>query len=86
MTLKAQEAITKGISKAAHAGLNSLIPAVLAPTELLTKAALGFIPPAIKPTGRPLPHAHRCAVLLISISTRTRATSNAGLYKLFELR
>src|SRR3984957_14743192 len=41
----------KGISKAAHAGLSPLIPAVLAPPEVLTQAALGFIPPPIKPTG-----------------------------------
>jgi len=41
----------KGISKTAHAGLSPLIPAVLAPPEVLTQAALGFIPPPIKPTG-----------------------------------
>src|SRR5260221_3405604 len=41
----------KGISKAAHAGFSPLIPAVLAPTEMLTPAALGFIPPPINPTG-----------------------------------
>jgi hypothetical protein len=42
----------KGISKAAHAGLSPLI-AVLAPTEVLTQAALGFIPPPIKPSRTP---------------------------------
>src|ERR1700687_2814063 len=41
----------KGISKTAHAGLSPLIPAVLAPPEVLTQAALGFILPPIKPTG-----------------------------------
>ncbi len=41
----------KGISKAAHAGLSPLIPAVLAPPEVLDQAPQGFIPPPIKPTG-----------------------------------
>jgi len=36
---------------------------------------------------RPLPHADRCAVLLIGISTGTRATSNAALLQtIFEVR
>ncbi len=34
----------KGISKAAHAGFSPLIPAVLAPPEVLTQAPRGFIP------------------------------------------
>ena len=41
----------KGISKTAHAGLSPLIPAVLAPPEVLTQAPPGFIPPPINPTG-----------------------------------
>ena len=41
----------KGISKTAHAGLSPLIPAVLAPPEVLTQAALDFIPPPINPSG-----------------------------------
>jgi hypothetical protein len=36
----------KGIRKTAYAGLSPLIPAVLAPPEVLTQAALGFIPAA----------------------------------------
>jgi hypothetical protein len=36
----------KGISKAAHAGLSPLIPAVLAPPEALVQALQGFIPTA----------------------------------------
>src|SRR6266446_5372747 len=42
----------KGISKAAHAGLSPLIPAVLlAPPEVLVLAPQGFIPPPLNPTG-----------------------------------
>jgi hypothetical protein len=41
----------KGISKAAHAGLSPLIPAVLAPPEVLVQAPHGFIPPPLNPTG-----------------------------------
>src|SRR6266436_2117104 len=42
----------KGISKAAHAGLSPLIPAVLlAPPEVLVLAPHGFIPPSLNPTG-----------------------------------
>jgi len=42
----------KGISKTAHAGVSPLIPAVLAPPEVITQAvALGFIPPPLNPTG-----------------------------------
>src|SRR2546428_12350776 len=42
----------KGISKTAHAGLSPLIPAVLAPPEVITQAVgLGFIPPPLNPTG-----------------------------------
>ena len=50
-TLKRQEAIMKGTSKTAHAGLSPLIPAVLAPPEVLTQAPPGFIPPPLNPTG-----------------------------------
>ena len=45
-----REAIMKGISKTAHAGFSSLIPAVLAPPEVLTQAPPGFIPPPLNPT------------------------------------
>src|SRR6266481_6280956 len=48
---KTQEAIVKGISKTAHARLSPLIPAVLAPPEVLTQAPPGFIPPPINPSG-----------------------------------
>jgi hypothetical protein len=48
---KTQEAIMKGISKAAHAGFSPLIPAVLAPPEALIQAPLGFTPPPLNPTG-----------------------------------
>src|SRR2546429_2815708 len=41
----------KGISKTAHAGFSPMIPAVLAPPEVVTQAALGFIPPPLNPTG-----------------------------------
>ena len=41
----------KGISKTTHAGLSPLIPAVLAPPEMLTQTALDFIPPPINPSG-----------------------------------
>jgi cyclase len=41
----------KGISKTAHAGLSPLIPAVLAPPEVLTPALQGFIPPPLNPAG-----------------------------------
>src|SRR5260370_36480317 len=41
----------KGISKTAHAGLSPLIPAVLAPPEVMTQAPSGFILPPINPTG-----------------------------------
>jgi cyclase len=41
----------KGISKAAHAGLSPLIPAVLAPPGVLVQAPQGFIPPPLNPTG-----------------------------------
>src|SRR5438445_12757226 len=41
----------KGISKTAHAGLSPLIPAVLAPPEVLAQAPPGFIPPPLNPTG-----------------------------------
>src|SRR6266446_2503088 len=40
----------KGISKAAHVGLSPLIPAVLAPPEVLVQAPQGFIPPPLNPT------------------------------------
>jgi cyclase len=40
----------KGIRKTAHAGLSPLIPTVL-PPEVLTQAALGFIPPPLNPSG-----------------------------------
>src|SRR2546425_11761040 len=48
---KAQEAIMKGISKAAHAGLGPLIPAVLAPPESADPGLPGFIPPPLNPSG-----------------------------------
>jgi cyclase len=41
----------KGISKAAHAGLSPLIPAVLAPPEAFVQAPQGFIPPPLNPAG-----------------------------------
>ena len=41
----------KGTSKTAHAGSSPLIPAVLAPPEVLTQAPQGFIPPPLNPTG-----------------------------------
>ncbi len=41
----------KGISKAAHAGFSPLIPAVLAPPEVLVQAPQGFFPPPLNPTG-----------------------------------
>ena len=41
----------KGISKTTHAGLGPLIPAVLAPPEVLAQAPQGFIPPPLNPTG-----------------------------------
>src|SRR6266481_4720615 len=41
----------KGISKGAHAGLSPLIPAVLAPPEVLVLAPHGFIAPPLNPTG-----------------------------------
>ena len=41
----------KGISKTAHAGLSPLIPAVLAPPEVLVQAPQGFIPPPLNPNG-----------------------------------
>ena len=41
----------KGISKAAHAGLSPLIPAVLALPEVMVLAPSGFIPPPLNPTG-----------------------------------
>ena len=41
----------KGTSKGAHAGLSPLIPAVLAPPEVLVLAPHGFIPPPLNPTG-----------------------------------
>ena len=40
----------KGISKTAHAGFSPLIPAVLAPPEVLAQAPQGFIPPPLNPT------------------------------------
>src|SRR5207245_877305 len=44
-------AMMKGISKTAHAGFSPLIPAVLAPPEVLTQAPPGFIPPPLNPSG-----------------------------------
>ena len=41
----------KGISKTTHAGLGPLIPAVLAPPEVLAQAPQGFIPPPLNPSG-----------------------------------
>src|SRR6516164_10851892 len=41
----------KGVSKAAHAGLSPLIPAVLALPEVMVLAPPGFIPPPLNPTG-----------------------------------
>jgi hypothetical protein len=41
----------KGIRKTAHAGSSPLIPAVLAPPEVLTQAPPGFIPPPLNPSG-----------------------------------
>ena len=41
----------KGISKTAHAGLSPLIPAVLAPPEVMSQAPPGFIPPPLNPSG-----------------------------------
>ena len=41
----------KGSSKATHAGFSPLIPAVLAPPEVLVQAPQGFIPPPLNPTG-----------------------------------
>jgi hypothetical protein len=41
----------KGISNGAHAGLSLLIPAVLAPPEVIALAPPGFIPPPLNPTG-----------------------------------
>ena len=41
----------KGRSKTTHAGLGPLIPAVLAPPEVLAQAPQGFIPPPLNPTG-----------------------------------
>jgi len=42
----------KGISKTAHAGLSPPIPAVLAPPEVVTQAALGFYSAtAMNPSG-----------------------------------
>jgi hypothetical protein len=42
----------KGISKTAHAGLSPLIPAVLAPPEVLTQAALVLFRHRSSPPGR----------------------------------
>jgi cyclase len=47
----ANKAIMKVIGKAAHAGLSPLIPAVLAPPEVLAQAPQGFVPPPLNPTG-----------------------------------
>jgi len=44
----------KGISKTAHAGFNPLIPAVLAPPEVLVQAPQGLIPPPLNPIGTQL--------------------------------
>ena len=41
----------KNISKTTHAGFGPLIPAVLAPPEVLAQAPQGFIPPPLHPTG-----------------------------------
>jgi cyclase len=41
----------KGTSKTAHAASSPLIPAVLAPPEVLTQGPQGFIPPPLNPTG-----------------------------------
>jgi cyclase len=40
-----------GISKTTHAGLGPLLPAVLAPPDVLAQAPQGFIPPPLNPTG-----------------------------------
>src|SRR5437867_12080390 len=41
----------KSTSKTAHAGFSPLIPAVLAPPEVMTQAPPGFIPPPLNPSG-----------------------------------
>jgi len=49
LTNKRQEVTMKGISKTTHAGLDPLIPAVLAPLEVLAQAPQGFISAAAQP-------------------------------------
>src|SRR2546427_7624342 len=51
LTNKTQEATMKGMRKTSDAGLGPLIPAVLAPPEVMTQAPQGFIPPPLNPTG-----------------------------------
>ena len=41
----------KGMRKTTDAGLGPLIPAVLAPPEVMAQAPQGFIPPPLNPTG-----------------------------------
>jgi hypothetical protein len=41
----------KVMRKTSDAGLGPLIPAVLAPPEVMTQAPQGFIPPPLNPTG-----------------------------------
>ena len=41
----------KGMRKTTDTGLGPLIPAVLAPPEVMTQAPQGFIPPPLNPTG-----------------------------------
>ena len=41
----------KGMGKTTNAGSGPLIPAVLAPPEVMAQAPQGFIPPPLNPTG-----------------------------------
>ena len=65
----------KGISKTNHAGLSPLIPAVLAPPEVLIQAALGFIPPPIKPTGTSM-DSGRGDASSVTLAPRRASTAN----------
>src|SRR5262245_7905584 len=51
LTNTRQEVTMKNISKTTHAGFGPLIPAVLAPPEVLAQAPQGFIPPPLHPSG-----------------------------------
>src|SRR2546426_2084080 len=61
LTNKTQEATMKGTRKTTDAGLGPLIPAVLAPPEVMAQAPQGFISPPLNPPRARPPNTERAA-------------------------